>query len=141
MSLQTKECPGNYGLKDQRLALVWVKNNISYFGGNPDNVTIFGESAGGVAVHLHMICPSSKGLFHRAISQSGSALSRTANAAFPRESAYLLGKRLGCDAKNDSELLEFLKKASAKDIVEKTAGILREVEVSQVQKIPFSLRT
>lgn len=128
LSLKTPECPGNFGLKDQRLALIWVKNNISYFGGNPDNVTIFGESAGGVAVHLLMLSPTTKGLFHKAISQSGSALSRTANALFPRESAYILGKRLGCNAKSDSELLDFLRKASPKDIVEKSKGIIHEVE-------------
>lgn len=62
---------GNQGLLDQRMAFDWVRRNITAFGGDPDNVTIFGESAGSVDVCLHMLSPGSRGLFHRAISQSG----------------------------------------------------------------------
>lgn len=62
---------GNWGLMDQIAALQWVKRNIHAFGGNPDNVTIFGESAGGGAVNQMMVMPAARGLFHKAISQSG----------------------------------------------------------------------
>ncbi|GAB0093820.1 hypothetical protein DMENIID0001_089980 [Sergentomyia squamirostris] len=76
LSLQdpTLKTPGNAGLKDQSLALRWVKENIAYFGGNPKNVTVFGESAGGASVHYQMISDLSRGLFQKAIIQSGSAL-------------------------------------------------------------------
>ncbi len=63
---------GNLGLLDQIAALEWVRDNISSFGGDPGNVTIFGESAGGAAVVALMTAPSARGLFHRAIAQSAS---------------------------------------------------------------------
>ncbi len=62
---------GNYGLLDQIAALQWIHDNISVFGGDPDNVTIFGESAGGISVSMLCASPLAKGLFHRAISESG----------------------------------------------------------------------
>ena len=63
----------NVGLLDMVAALKWVKENISKFGGNPNNITIFGESAGGFAVASLLAMPAAKGLFHRAIPQSGAA--------------------------------------------------------------------
>jgi para-nitrobenzyl esterase len=62
---------GDYGFMDQQAALRWVKRNISKFGGDPGNVTIFGQSAGGLSVNVHLTSPLSAGLFQRAISQSG----------------------------------------------------------------------
>jgi para-nitrobenzyl esterase len=62
---------GNYGIMDQQFALKWVQRNIAAFGGNPRNVTIFGESGGGLSVLSHVASPKAAGLFHRAITQSG----------------------------------------------------------------------
>ena len=67
------DAPANLGLRDQMAALEWVRDNIDAFGGDPENVTIFGESAGGMSVGTLLGTPRAEGLFHRAICQSGAA--------------------------------------------------------------------
>lgn len=66
-----EEFKGSYAYMDQIVALKWIKENIAAFGGDPNNVTIFGFSAGGVSVHSLLTIPAAKGLFHKAISESG----------------------------------------------------------------------
>jgi len=86
---------GNYGLMDQIESLKWVKRNIEAFGGDPDNVTIFGMSAGGMAVSMLMASPPAKGLFHRGIAQSGTGLQyhrHQRKDAFPHASAESWGQ-------------------------------------------------
>lgn len=69
--MQAEDSAANYGIQDQQAALRWVKQHASRMGGDPDKVTIFGQSAGGNSVCLHVLSPRSSGLFQRAISQSG----------------------------------------------------------------------
>src|SRR5690606_39111185 len=81
---------GNYGLLDQIAGLKWIQNNISALGGDPDKVTIFGESAGGIAVSMLCASPLAKGLFHGAISQSGGSFGPTRTTTFPGENMKTL---------------------------------------------------
>ena len=74
LSKESGNGSGTYGIQDQIEGLKWVKNNIARFGGDPSNVTIFGESAGGMSVGMLVASPMAGGLFHRAISESGGAV-------------------------------------------------------------------
>jgi para-nitrobenzyl esterase len=91
---------GNYGLFDQLTAIRWVKDNISAFGGDPDNMTIMGQSAGAMSVQQHCLSPLSEGLFHRAIMSSGGGVSKMMSAA-PAEKHYAFWQKAmenaGCE--------------------------------------------
>lgn len=104
LCLGIKEAPGNVGLKDQVEALRWVKRNIRAFGGDPDNVTLFGESAGSAAVVYHLVSPMSKGLFNKAIMQSGSAMSPWSLQFEPLKTASLLAQQIGHNTEDPYEI-------------------------------------
>lgn len=101
--------PGNFGLRDQHMAIAWVKRNIAAFGGDPDNITIFGESAGGASVSLQTLSPYNKGLIRRAISQSGVALSPWAIQENPLLWAKKIAEKVGCPTDDTSKLAGCLK--------------------------------
>jgi carboxylesterase type B len=109
--------PGNNGLKDQNQALRWVQANIARFGGNPKSVTIFGNSAGGASVNYHILSNSSTGLFHAAISQSGSALNPWAFSPYPANMARKFGEAVGCPTKSSRGLLNCLLGKSTKELI------------------------
>ncbi|XP_043248949.1 juvenile hormone esterase-like [Colletes gigas] len=120
LALQHPDAPGNQALKDQILALQWVQKNIAKFGGDPNKVTIMGESAGAAMVMYHVLSPMSTGLFHQAIAQSGSPLCPWAYKppTVSNVAAYELGAILGIAAANNTHLLDRLKRQPAIDIVQ-----------------------
>lgn len=91
---------GNYGLYDQLTAVKWVKDNISAFGGNPNNITVMGQSAGAMSIQLHCVSPLSKGLFQQAVMCSGSGVSKLMSYA-PASKHYdfwhAVMQKAGCD--------------------------------------------
>ncbi|XP_013135434.1 PREDICTED: bile salt-activated lipase-like [Papilio polytes] len=141
LSLENDEVPGNMGLKDQLMALKWVRDNIEYFGGDPARVTIFGESAGAVSVHLHMLSPASQGLFHRVIAQSGLALSPWALGKNPREKAFDLGRELGIETNSTAELLGYLRATPSELLVKAGARIAgapgKTADLQSTVALPF----
>ncbi|KPJ04074.1 Venom carboxylesterase-6 [Papilio xuthus] len=108
LCLGVPEAPGNAGLKDVVQALKWIKENIAGFGGNPDNVILFGHGSGAAMVDLLTLSPSAEHLFHKAITQSGSALSPGAIAYKPVEYAEAFGAKLGYTGKSRQELARLL---------------------------------
>ncbi|XP_056007622.1 uncharacterized protein LOC125666537 isoform X2 [Ostrea edulis] len=115
-SLNDSTSKGNYGLWDQILALQWVKNNIASFGGNPNSITIFGESAGGFSVSLLSLIPQNQGLFHRVIAQSGTALAPIA-LGDSRPGTIEIGKLSQCEHNSDSvKFISCMRNISAEDL-------------------------
>ncbi|XP_033613791.1 cocaine esterase [Fukomys damarensis] len=115
-----QHAPGNWGYLDQVAALRWVHESITNFGGNPDRVTIFGESAGGTSVSSHVLSPMSQGLFHGAIMESGVAvlpgLISTSSEAVRTEVARLSG----CGQVDSEALVRCLRGKNEKEMLDIT---------------------
>ena len=108
---------GNYGFLDQRAALVWVRNHIAAFGGDPDNVTLGGQSAGAHSVGLHLVSPGSQGLFHRAIMQSGYASVRWRSQVDAQAQGDQFAAALGCTQTDPAPLLACLRSKSRDQVL------------------------
>ena len=114
-TLSPEGVSGNYGLLDQILALKWIKENIGAFGGDANNVTIFGESAGAVNIGTLMLSPRAKGLFHKAIMESGTPFIK------PYEKAKLAGMAfadsLQCSSGSLEQQLNCLRALSPEELI------------------------
>ncbi|KAM9323034.1 bile salt-activated lipase-like [Pholidichthys leucotaenia] len=132
LSTGDSSLPGNYGLWDQHVAIAWVHRNIHAFGGDPDNITIFGESAGAASVSYQMLTPHNKGLIKRAISQSGVALCPWALNSNPGKLAVEVAEKVGCPT--DERMVACLKSTDAK-----TLAMAAPLAESNSPDYPFAL--
>jgi len=125
LSRESGKGSGNYGLEDMIAGLEWVKENIARFGGDPSNVTIFGHSAGGMAVNMLAASPAAQGLFHRVICMSGGSFA-------PLQTSTQGGIGLGIPALEIAESggEEFLKKLGTADIEAARALTAEEIQKS-----------
>jgi len=114
---------GNYGFEDQLFALQWVRQNISAFGGNPNDVTIFGESAGGFSVCAAIVAPQGAGLFQRAITESGPCGEPLPSLAGAQASGDAIVSALGCAESSDAASVACLRSLPTATILAEQSNI------------------
>ncbi|CAG2108782.1 unnamed protein product [Medioppia subpectinata] len=133
-----EDAPGNVGFYDQLLALKWVRENIHLFGGDRDQITIFGESAGSWSVSAHILSPLSKGLFKRAIMSSGAHMYNKDRDVISKDEAITEGKRIAKELgwSEDMHWIQYLRTVEAKDLVEKARGMT--FPVLETEFLPLS---
>eukprot|EP00066_Takifugu_rubripes_P030758 XP_011620024.1 PREDICTED: carboxylesterase 5A-like [Takifugu rubripes] len=117
LSTGDEHMPGNNGFLDQIQALKWVQEHIHNFGGDPDLVTIFGESAGGISVSLLLLSPLSEGLFHRAIAESGTAAMQLLVQDDPQPALQLVANVSGCSTESTEKTVECIKNMDMETIL------------------------
>ncbi len=105
----------NYALMDQQLALKWLKRNVPGFGGDPDNITIFGESAGGISIYAHLVSPLAPGLFQKAIIESGAPDYITLQQS--EADGLTLAGKVGCDQGTQQQIAACLRAVPVSELL------------------------
>ncbi|XP_037275465.2 acetylcholinesterase [Rhipicephalus microplus] len=127
LNADTPDAPGNVGLMDQRVALLWLRQNARVFGGDPAAITVFGHSAGGMSIHSHMLSPFGGNLFHRAVMMSGNMAARDffesveESAAKADAVAALVGCAQATLSRGPREVLACLRTKPSGDLVRAAA--------------------
>lgn len=116
MCLGINAVPGNQGLKDQYLAFEWVKNHIEAFGGNPNEITLAGNSAGAHSIDLHL-ASNRETIYNKVIMQSGSFLVETMLYEPDREAAIKIAKHLGLESETSRQAVSLLAEADALSVI------------------------
>ena len=147
ITMESGTMPGNQGHKDQVMAFKWIQANIRNFGGNPDEVTIFGESAGSMLVLSHLVSPLSAGLFSRVIAQSGSPTAVVPTyldkVGTRREALFEIATSLNCAASGDEEVLQCLQGIDTESFYEAASsvgnlfGLVRDADFSSEPFMPM----
>ncbi|XP_061525712.1 neuroligin-2a isoform X1 [Phycodurus eques] len=118
LSTGDQSAKGNYGLLDQIQALRWLNENIGHFGGDPERITIFGSGAGASCVNLLILSHHSEGLFHRAIAQSGTAISSWSVNYQPLKYTKILARKVGCTYTETADLVDCLRRKNFRELVD-----------------------
>ncbi|KAG5320866.1 EST6 protein, partial [Acromyrmex heyeri] len=124
LSTEDEIVPGNMGLKDQSMALRWVSQNIEWFGGDPNKVTLVGLSAGGASVHYHYLSQMSAGLFQGGISFSGTAFDCWTQAENSKEKAKKLSALMGCPTTSSRDMIRCLRHRPSRAMVQATSEFM-----------------
>lgn len=123
LNLHTPDIPGNAGLRDQLAAFQWIKRNIAAFGGNSNDITLFGESAGAASIEFHMFSGLADGLFHRVIMESGTAFSDWSISEANETIVQRIAMKLGLHT-NDKEIaIDYLKRVDTQEVINATATL------------------
>lgn len=129
-------CPGNFGFWDQIMAIKWVKNNIEFFGGDPDRMTVFGESAGAISSALLAMFPGEGKLFQRAISESG--VGSVSFIDYKRDTSLMvkaIADKFGCYRSQNAETIKCLKNIAWKELMTKVNEL--NENVTKIEYINF----
>ncbi|KAK2576577.1 hypothetical protein KPH14_005247 [Odynerus spinipes] len=119
---------GNLALKDIAMALRWIRENIAAFGGDSTRITLMGHDTGAALVNLLLLAPYGKGLFHRVVLSSGSALSPWASVHDPNDLRIKVAEQIGCPAENDEDIADCLRGVSLQTLM--------AVELPEIRFVP-----